>query len=228
MNVLVTGAAGLIGKKISSSLKENYKVIEADIMPDYIKLDVTNEKNVKQFFKDYNVDSVINCAYPRTSDWAAIGPFEMSNELFCNNVNLQLGSAFNVLKYSCQHFRNNGGGSIVFIGSVSGVMNPRFDTYEGLKMTTPIAYSAIKSGLQSMCSYMAKYLKGENIRINVVSPSGIFDHQPEIFIERYKKYCLNKGMLDSEDLVGTIKFLISDESKYINGQNIIIDDGFTL
>ena len=114
------------------------------------------------------------------------------------------------------------------MGSVSGVMNPRFETYEGLEMTTPVAYSCIKSGLISLCKYAVKYLAGKNIRINVVSLSGILDQQDPIFIERYKKFCLNKGMLDAEDLNGLIHFLLSDESKYINGQNIIIDDGYTL
>ena len=72
-------------------------------------------------------------------------------------------------------------------------------------------------------------IQGLNIRINVVlEVSGIFDGQPEIFVERYKKYCLSKGMLDPSDISGTIKYLLSEESKYINGQNIVLDDGFTL
>ena len=107
-------------------------------------------------------------------------------------------------------------------------MNPRFETYDGLGMTTPVAYSCIKSALISLSSYATKYLKDENIRINVVSPSGIFDNQSEIFVKRYKQHCLNKGMLDASDLNGVVDFLLSNNSKYINGQNIIIDDGFTL
>ena len=114
------------------------------------------------------------------------------------------------------------------IGSVSGIMSPRFDTYEGLNMTTPVAYSCIKSGLISLSKYAVKYLAGENIRINTISPSGVLDGQNPKFLDRYKKYCLNKGMLDADDLSGTIEFLLSNDSKFINGQNIVIDDGFTL
>ena len=99
-------------------------------------------------------------------------------------MSLQLGGAFNIIKHACIKFKNNGGGNIVLLGSVSGIMNPRFDTYESLNMTTPVAYSCIKSGLISLCKYVAKYYTGLNIRINVVSVSGIFDGQ-------IQKYLLN-------------------------------------
>jgi enoyl-[acyl-carrier-protein] reductase (NADH) len=61
-----------------------------------------------------------------------------------------------------------------------------------------------------------------------LSPGGIFDNQAEAFLEAYKKECLNKGMLDKSDLKGTLVYLLSDMSRYVNGQNIIVDDGFIL
>ena len=64
--------------------------------------------------------------------------------------------------------------------------------------------------------------------MNCISPGGIRNNQPNIFIENYNSSCNSKGLLDSEDLTGLILFLISDKSKYINGQNIIIDDGWSL
>ena len=79
-----------------------------------------------------------------------------------------------------------------------------------------------------LTQYMAKYFKGMNIRVNAISPGGIFDHQSEPFLESYKKQCLNKGMLDKSDLQGTLIYLLSDMSRYVNGQNIIVDDGFSL
>ena len=95
-------------------------------------------------------------------------------------------------------------------------------------MTAPIEYCTSKSGIILMVQYLAKYYKGKNIRINSISPGGIFDNQPKKFITKYKKSCLNKGMLDPEDINGTLLFLLSDASKYINGQNIIVDDGWVL
>lgn len=79
-----------------------------------------------------------------------------------------------------------------------------------------------------LTKYMAKYFKGMNIRVNSLSPGGIYDSQPESFVKSYKYHCINKGMLDKSDLKGTLIYLLSDLSKNLNGQNIIIDDGFTL
>jgi enoyl-[acyl-carrier-protein] reductase (NADH) len=67
-----------------------------------------------------------------------------------------------------------------------------------------------------------------NIKVKDLSPGGIFDHQPETFLDKYKEKCLNKGMLDKSDLKGTLVYLISDMSRYVNGQNIIVDDGFSI
>ena len=75
---------------------------------------------------------------------------------------------------------------------------------------------------------MAKYLKDDQIRVNCVSPGGIKNKQPHKFLKKYKDSCLSKGMLDASDIVGTLIFLLSNDSKYINGQNIIIDDGWSL
>jgi len=75
---------------------------------------------------------------------------------------------------------------------------------------------------------MAKYLKGTGIRVNAISPGGILDAQPDAFLERYKVNCLSKGMLEVKDLNGTLLYLLSDMAAYVNGQNIIVDDGFSL
>ena len=95
-------------------------------------------------------------------------------------------------------------------------------------MTTPIEYAAIKSALINMTKYIAKYYKGKKIRVNSISSGGIYDNQPKSFLKNYKEYTLNKGMLDSTDITGTLLYLLSDLSEFVNGQNIIVDDGFTL
>ena len=57
---------------------------------------------------------------------------------------------------------------------------------------------------------------------------GILDRQPQSFLNKYRESCNEKGMLDAEDIVGTVLFLLNDHSKYVTGQNIIVDDGWTL
>jgi NAD(P)-dependent dehydrogenase (short-subunit alcohol dehydrogenase family) len=95
-------------------------------------------------------------------------------------------------------------------------------------MVSPIEYSAIKTGIIAVTRYLAKYCKGENIRVNCISPGGIQNDQPINFLKKYQKSCNSKGMLDPDDLVGTLIFLLSHQSKFINGQNIIVDDGWSI
>ena len=64
--------------------------------------------------------------------------------------------------------------------------------------------------------------------MNCISSGGILDQQPESFLEKYRDCFNDKGMLDAEDLVGTVLYLLSDQSRYVTGQNIIIDDGWSL
>ena len=95
-------------------------------------------------------------------------------------------------------------------------------------MTSPIEYSAIKSGVIAITRWLAKYYKNRCIRVNCVSPGGILDQQPQSFLKKYRDSCTSKGMLDAEDVVGSVLFLLSQQSKYINGQNIVVDDGWSL
>jgi len=95
-------------------------------------------------------------------------------------------------------------------------------------MTSPIEYTAIKTGIISITRYLAKYYKGCGIRVNCVSPGGIVAGQPDSFLARYRESCNSKGMLDPEDVVGAILFLLSDHSLYVTGQNLVVDDGWSL
>jgi NAD(P)-dependent dehydrogenase (short-subunit alcohol dehydrogenase family) len=95
-------------------------------------------------------------------------------------------------------------------------------------MTMPVEYAAIKSAVVQLTRYMARYCRGMNIRVNALSPGGIIDGQVAVFIDRYKAHCLNKGLLEAGDVVGALVFLLSDAAQFINGQNIVVDDGFTL
>ena len=117
---------------------------------------------------------------------------------------------------------------MVNISSIQGISAPKFEHYEGTSMNSPIEYSAIKSGIISITKWLAKYYANKNLRINCISPGGVYSNQPEKFIKKYKESCNSKGLLNAEDINGTILFLLSKNSHYINGQNIVIDDGWSL
>ena len=95
-------------------------------------------------------------------------------------------------------------------------------------MHSPIEYSAIKSGIIAITRWLAKRYRQQNIRVNCVSLGGILDQQPESFLQHYQASCNSKGMLDAQDVAGAILFLLSEESAFITGQNIVVDDGWSL
>ena len=140
----------------------------------------------------------------------------------------QLGCVILLSQIVIKKFLQQKKGNLILLSSIQGIAAPKFNHYVGTKLMSPIEYSATKAGIISMTKYLAKYYKKKNIRINCISPGGILDNQPKKFLKKYNKDCSSKGMLDPIDLCGTLNFLVSDRSLYINGQNIIIDDGWSL
>jgi len=99
--------------------------------------------------------------------------------------------------------------------------------YDGTSMTMPAAYSAIKGALVNFTRYLASYLGPYNIRVNTVSPGGIFDNQNATFVANYEKKVPMRRMGLPEDISPMVSFLLSEDARYITGQNIIIDGGWT-
>ena len=250
--IVITGGAGLIGQEfVKAVVEQNGIAIIADINTelgnkvkeelsqslkssniDFIKLDITSKESLKQCIshldKEYNrIDAIVNNAYPRNKNYGKHF-FDVEYEDFVQNVGLNMGGYFTTSQQFAQYFKTQGYGNIINISSIYGVIAPKFEVYDATPMTMPVEYAAIKAGLIHLTKYMAKYFKGMNIKVNALSPGGILDAQPEAFLANYKKECMSKGMLDKSDLKGTLIYLLSDMSRYVNGQNIIIDDGFTL
>ncbi len=172
------------------------------------------------------LDGLVNNAYNR-GDKVLYDFYDFDYEQFSSNVGKNLGGAFLVAQTIGRYFQEQGKGSIVNIASIYGNVAPRFDIYDGTSMTTPVDYAVIKAGVLHLTRYMANYFK-KNIRVNSISPGGILTSQPDSFLQNYRKHCINKGMLDADDLCGALVYLLSDLSAMVNGQNIAVDDGFTL
>jgi NAD(P)-dependent dehydrogenase (short-subunit alcohol dehydrogenase family) len=180
-----------------------------------------------------HIDAFVNTSYPRNLNWGKSFFENVQISDFCENASLHLGGYFLAAQQICTYFKKQGHGNIIQIASIQGVMAPKFDTYkgsayDGSDMNSPAEYSIFKAGIINFSKYLAKYYKGSNVRSNCISPGGILSGQPEKFLEKYNAYCLSKGMLDAEDVTGTLIYLLSDMSKYVNGQNIVVDDGWSL
>lgn len=250
--VVITGGAGLIGREFVKTVAKNGgTAVIADIDPaaalkagkeiaedtdtkhlDAVSIDITSKQSINDcidaLMKKYGrIDALVNSAYPRNKNYGRHF-FDVEYEDFIQNTGLNLGGYFLSSQQFSKFFCEQGHGNIINIASIYGVVAPKFEIYEGTKMTMPVEYAAIKAGILHLTRYMAAYFKGRNIRVNCITPGGILDGQPEAFLKKYKDQCLNKGMLDKSDLNGALVFLLSDMSTYVNGQNIIVDDGFSL
>ena len=123
---------------------------------------------------------------------------------------------------------DQGYGSMINMGSIYGVVAPDFKIYDGTNMTMPAAYSAIKGGLIQFSKYLASYYGKNGVRINIVSPGGVTNGQEKTFIEKYNQKTPLRRMGKPEDIANAVSFLLSENSSYITGHNLIVDGGFTI
>jgi len=236
--ILVTGGAGLLGKEIIDNIIQNNGIAinldikcDDDIKKGSIFFDVTCENSIKDGIKKVlsfygKIDGLVNNAYPMTDDWGNKLE-DVSNESFIKNVEMQLSHVFSVSKPVLQIMKDQKSGSIVNIASIYGIVGNDFTIYEGTDMTSPVAYSAIKGGMISLNRYFASYFGPYNVRSNCVSPGGLYNNQQSKFVDKYKDKVPMRRMGEPNDIAPLVSFLLSDDAKYITGQNIAVDGGWT-
>ncbi len=248
--ILITGAAGLIGSSLAREASSNQATL---VLTDYnekklndftqnllirnksvysIPINLSSNESIEKLFSEIlskfkKIDAAVHCQYPKSSGFGS--KFEdLKEENLFKDLNIQLGISILFSKRLMKQFIEQGYGDLIHISSIQGVRAPKFDHYKNTKMYSPIEYSAIKSGIISITEWLAKYYKNKNIRVNCVSPGGIKDNQPDIFLKRYREDCSNIGMLSPEDISNAILFLLSPAANSINGHNLVVDDGWSL
>ena len=251
--IIVTGGAGLLGSAFSRVCAESnanvvvldidekrgnelIKALQRETKNDNIicqKCDITNITEIQYLIdttlgKFGKIDALVNNAYPRNSNYGRI--FEdVEFTDFCENVNMHLGGYFLITQQVAKQMIKQKHGNIINMASIYGFAAPRFEIYDGTKMTVPVEYAAIKGAIINLTKYLASYLGKHNIRVNAISPGGVYDKQNENFTEAYcRKVLLGDRMANVDDLTGVLIFLLSDGSKYITGQNLIVDGGWSL
>lgn len=250
--IVVIGAAGLLGREFSRAIvAKGGTAVLADLAPGAAEtvlaevrnsapetkstacaVDITKPASVDALIAGVikqhgRIDGLVNAAYPRAANYGRAF-FDVEYADFCANVDAHLGGYF----LTCQRFSKamaqSGGGSIVNLASIYGIIAPRFEVYAGTSMTMPVEYAVIKAGVIQLTRYLAKLMRGTGVRVNAISPGGIEDAQPAAFLENYRRHCQSKGMLDRTDINDTLLYLLSDGSSFVTGQNLVVDDGFTL
>jgi NAD(P)-dependent dehydrogenase (short-subunit alcohol dehydrogenase family) len=235
--IIVTGGSGLLGTEIIKNLESKGAIaINADInvVTNFEKhtlyVDITLEKSISNAIKYIiefygKINGLVNNAYPRTKDWDT--KFEdISYKSWQKNVDMQMNTTFLFIQKAMPELLKTKG-SIINITSIYGVVGNDFTIYQNTSITPAAPYSAIKGGIINFTRYLASYYGRQGIRVNCVSPGGIFDFQQENFVANYEKKVPMGRMGTPDDIAPVVSFLLSDDAKYITGQNLIVDGGWT-
>lgn len=236
--IVVTGGNGLLGRSMVERLREEgSRVInvdidhETDLAAGRFKADLTNDAEVDKLVRSVvetfgRIDGLVNNAYPRTKDWGNKWE-DIAADSWRKNVDMQLNSVFYITQAVGRQMKLQRSGSIVNIASIYGVVGNDFTVYDGTGMTSPAAYAAIKGGVINLTRYLASYMGRDGVRVNCVSPGGIFNHQHEVFVSNYQKKVPMGRMGIPDDISPSVAFLLSEDSGYISGQNLVVDGGWT-
>ena len=249
---LVTGAAGRIGRVIARTLaelgsdvllvdrpdvdygdlieeieRESHVTVEA--LECDLELQEDRERLVESIRRQGGPLNVLvnNAAFVGTSNlegWVA--DFEQQTvDTWRRALEVNLTAAFALSKGLAPLLKDNVGGCIINIGSIYGSFAPDYSLYAGTEMGSPAAYAASKGGLIQLTRWMATTL-APAVRVNTVSPGGVFRNQPEVFVNRYAARTPLARMATEDDLRGAIAYLASDLSAYVTGQNLAVDGGW--
>ena len=235
--IVLTGGNGLLGSAMIKRIKlEGAFLINLDVAHktnkdlSNINCDITNKESIDNalsiVIKRYRrIDGLVNNAYPRTKDWG--NKFEdIKLDSWKQNIDWQLNSYFYISQQVAIQMSKQKYGSIINIASIYGIVGPDFTVYDGTSMTMPAGYAAIKGGLINLTRYMASYFGPYKVRVNSVSPGGIFDNQNIKFVQNYEKRVPLGRMGTPDDIAPSVSFLLSDDAGYITGQNLIVDGGW--
>ena len=245
---LITGGAGLLGEMHAEAfLEHGGSVVIADY--DFKKsiavrnrlrqkyktekvcaayIDVMDKSSIEQVVREHpSINVLINNAAknPKVSKNSSVGcNFEtMSMKQWRDGLDTTLDGAFLCSQVLCKKFLQDGFGVILNISSDLGVIAPDQRIYDNGKK--PVTYSVSKFGLVGMTKYLATYYGDKNIRVNSLSPGGVFNEQPEDFVKRLSNLIPMGRMANRDEYKGAVVFLCSDASSYMTGENVVMNGG---
>ncbi|MEN8230017.1 MAG: SDR family oxidoreductase [Bacteroidota bacterium] len=242
--ILVTGGAGLYGRCIVEGLAEaegtvitasrnleagqklaqEFKSRGMDVH--VMQVDQTDHDLVmalKRKIQDKfgKLDIFVNNAVSRP-----MSGYNEPIEHFEESMRVNATGMMSILREMADLIAKGGGGSIINISSMMGMYGPDLSNYEGTDMgDMPPDYFFHRAGVINITRFMARMLADKNIRVNCISPGGLFNNQPQRFVENYSRKVPVGRMANNDDIKGLAVLLASDASAYINGENILMDGG---
>jgi NAD(P)-dependent dehydrogenase (short-subunit alcohol dehydrogenase family) len=254
--VLLTGGAGILGSRFARALVANgarVALVDRDSgkaeetahninqahknSVQAFTADITQLEQLKQLktaveSKLGPVDVLINNAAVKSPNF--FEPFESfpledwNTVMAVNTTGVMLG---------CQVFGSamaeRGSGSIINTLSIYGIVAPdqriyEGSEYEGRAINTPAVYSTSKAAVWGLTKYLASYWGNKGVRVNAITPGGMFSGQNETFVKKYSARVPLGRMGKPDELCGAVLFLASDASSYVTGQNIVVDGGLSV
>lgn len=251
---LITGGAGLLASEHARALLEfGATIILADMHEEKcidvvkalnknhekvfsIKMDVTKKEsweNVLAALKNTfgRIDILINNAgftnQSRTKDYdASFENFSLDDWNSILHVNLT--GTFLGCQVIGNHMLENKNGSIINMASMYGVVSPHHTIYEGTNISQPVAYSVSKHGVIGLTKYVAALWAKKGVRVNSITPGGIFNEHSGLFLKRFEQLNPIGHMCDKSELRGAIVYLASNASSHVIGHNLVVDGGWTI
>jgi len=250
---MITGGLGHLGKVIAETLAElgsDLVIVDMpgshsedfcsrltstwDVSAIYFACDLENESDHNSLISLLKSDGmgltclVNNAAFVGNSDLQGwVVPFEEQTiQTWRRALEVNLTAAFHLSRSFAPELRSSGKGSIINIASIYGEYGPDWSLYEGTTMGNPAAYAASKGGLLQLTRWLSTTL-APDIRVNAISPGGIYRNQPDKFVSRYVAKTPMRRMATVDDIRGAVAYLATSMSGYVTGQIMRIDGGWS-
>lgn len=250
--VVLTGAAGIIGTQVAQSfIEDGVRVFaidrDADLLEKSLGLshdslitcpaDVTKRDSLQMAHallvsRWGDADGLLNNAATKSENF--FEPFETFPVDEWNEVmSVNLTGAMLSAQVFGSPMAQRGYGSIVNTLSIYGIVAPDQRIYEGSEyqgraINTPAIYSASKAGLWGLTKYLAAYWGHKDVRVNAITPGGVFSGQNDLFVDNYSRRAPLGRMAQTDDIVNALRYLTSDAAKYVTGHNLVVDGGWTV
>lgn len=250
---LVTGAAGILGRKICAALLDAGAAVAAFDLPGAAPaaegdaarfaawdVDVTDPARVRAAVDEVearfgHIDVLFNNAGGKGPDLAAfLAPFESYDPATWRAVmSVNVDGMFVMAQAVGSRMAARGQGCIVQTASVWGVVAPDQRVYDGSAymgqaISSPAVYAASKAAVVGLTRHLAAYWGAKGVRVNAISPGGIESGQNDTFRARYGARVPLGRMAQADEIADAALFLASDAARYITGHNLVVDGGLTI
>ena len=238
---IIADLNGAAAEDAARAIREQY---QGDCLG--IAVDITRRESIEAFLQTVlqrfnRIDILINNAAnnpkveekrPGQEEWSRFENFSL--DAWQADLQVGLTGAFLCSQVIGSAMAARGGGVILNIASDLAVIAPDQRIYrkEGLpeeaQPVKPVTYSVVKAGLLGLTRYLATYWAGQHVRVNAISPGGVYNGQPDEFVQKLTSLIPMGRMAHIDEYKGAILFLVSDASSYMTGGNLIIEGGRTV